>query len=202
MRRTKDDAEVTRQSLLDAALQVFSHQGYAAARLEDIAERAHVTRGAIYFHYGSKAELFAALVEQASLAGNQAVAQAIQAGGPFLDILRRVLRETLRLLDEDPRFRGAMALMLFNSGDSPELSALRSLRAAQGTVQLDQIGSFFQIGIAQGELRSDLDAKAAAYAFLAYQNGLVTMRILAPGSISPERDADLADLFVRGIAPA
>ncbi|MCK5430999.1 MAG: TetR family transcriptional regulator [Anaerolineales bacterium] len=56
----------TRQDLLAAALTVFSNKGYEAARLEDIAEMAGVTRGAIYFHFGNKAGLFMALVEDAS----------------------------------------------------------------------------------------------------------------------------------------
>jgi TetR/AcrR family acrAB operon transcriptional repressor len=48
MRRTKEDAEQTRQDLLDAALTIFSKKGYTATRLEDIAKVAGVTRGAIY----------------------------------------------------------------------------------------------------------------------------------------------------------
>ena len=62
MRRTKEEAAQTRQDLLAAALTIFSQKGYEAARLEDIAEMAGVTRGAIYFHFGNKAGLFMALV--------------------------------------------------------------------------------------------------------------------------------------------
>ena len=62
MRRTKEEAEQTRQDLLDAALTVFSQKGYTATRLEDVARAAGVTRGAIYHHFGSKAELYSALI--------------------------------------------------------------------------------------------------------------------------------------------
>jgi len=62
MKRTQEEAAKTRQDLLDAALQVFSQQGYQAARLQDIAKAAGVTRGAIYHHFGSKAELFNTLM--------------------------------------------------------------------------------------------------------------------------------------------
>jgi len=58
MRRTKEEAAQTRQELLDAALTVFSQEGYEAARLQDIAQAAAVTRGAIYHHFGNKAGLF------------------------------------------------------------------------------------------------------------------------------------------------
>ncbi len=57
MRKTKEEAAETRQALLRAALAVFSRQGYAATRLEDVAHEAGVTRGAIYWHFKSKADL-------------------------------------------------------------------------------------------------------------------------------------------------
>jgi len=62
-RRTKEEAGLTRASLLRAALAVFSTKGYAAATLEDVAAKAGVTRGAIYWHFGSKAELYTACRE-------------------------------------------------------------------------------------------------------------------------------------------
>ena len=54
MRRTKKDAELTRQQLLKAGFKVFGDKGYAAARLSDVAEEAGVTRGAIYWHFENK----------------------------------------------------------------------------------------------------------------------------------------------------
>ncbi len=56
--------EHTRNLLLDAAEEVFARKGFDAAALEDIADAAGYTRGAIYSHFGSKAELFLAVVER------------------------------------------------------------------------------------------------------------------------------------------
>jgi len=56
--------ERTRNLLLDAAEEVFARRGFDAAALEDIADAAGYTRGAIYSHFGSKAELFLAVVER------------------------------------------------------------------------------------------------------------------------------------------
>ena len=64
MRRTKEDAALTRETVLDAALAVFSRQGYAATTLDHIAQEAGVTRGAIYWHFGGKAELYNTLLEE------------------------------------------------------------------------------------------------------------------------------------------
>ena len=62
MKRTAEEAEQTRQELLDAALAIFSRTGFEAARLEDIAKTAGVTRGAVYHHFGGKPELYLALL--------------------------------------------------------------------------------------------------------------------------------------------
>ena len=61
MGATKEHAEITRKKLLKAGLKVFSEKGFAATRLEDIAKEAGVTRGAIYWHFNNKLNLFCEL---------------------------------------------------------------------------------------------------------------------------------------------
>jgi TetR/AcrR family transcriptional regulator, acrAB operon repressor len=199
MRRTKEEAEVTRQTLLDAALQVFSSKGYAATRLEDIADAANVTRGAIYHHFGGKAELFSALVVNASQRGDQAFAQAIREGGPFVEIGRRILEYTLKLLEEDTRYRETLALAFFNSHDSEDLADFQAMTIRSGQETIEQVTGFFQMGLQQGAIRSDLDPEIAARAFLAYQNGLTLLYLSVPGSIRSDQAAPLADIFIRGV---
>ncbi|MGN1056456.1 MAG: TetR family transcriptional regulator, partial [Comamonas sp.] len=66
-RRTKEDAEMTRNQLLDAAQAVFFSKGVAGASLADIAQAASLTRGAIYWHFKDKADLFDALMKRTTL---------------------------------------------------------------------------------------------------------------------------------------
>ena len=63
-RRTKEDALATRNSLLDAAERVFLAQGVAGTSLNDIAQEAGTTRGAIYWHFRDKADLFTAMMDR------------------------------------------------------------------------------------------------------------------------------------------
>ena len=200
MRRTKEEAAQTRQDLLAAALTVFSNKGYEAARLEDIAEMAGVTRGAIYFHFGNKAGLFMALVEDASALGNQAIDKAVEQGGTFAEITGRILVYTLSLLEEDRRFREVTALSLFMTESSPELEDFTRRRSAEALTLVENISGFFQMGIAQGDLRSELDPATIARALLAYQNGLAMLWLANPGAFSLKESAPaLADLFLRGV---
>ncbi|MGU3414846.1 acrEF/envCD operon transcriptional regulator [Enterobacteriaceae bacterium C34A] len=58
VRKTKEEAMLTRQQLLNAAIEQFALRGVAETTLTDIADAAGVTRGAVYWHFRSKAELF------------------------------------------------------------------------------------------------------------------------------------------------
>lgn len=66
-RRTKQEAEETRQALLDAAEEVFYVQGVAKTTLEHIAEKAGTTRGAIHWHFKDKSGLIDAMTERIGL---------------------------------------------------------------------------------------------------------------------------------------
>ncbi|WP_256937397.1 TetR family transcriptional regulator, partial [Enterobacter chuandaensis] len=63
-RKKKEEAQQTRQQLIEAAIGQFATRGVANTTLTDIADAAKVTRGAIYWHFASKAEIFNAIWEQ------------------------------------------------------------------------------------------------------------------------------------------
>src|SRR3569832_1351681 len=66
-RRTKQDALATRDSILDAAELLFEQQGVSRTTLQHIAAEAGVTRGAIYWHFHDKSDLFKAMMERADM---------------------------------------------------------------------------------------------------------------------------------------
>ncbi|TIV74343.1 MAG: TetR family transcriptional regulator, partial [Mesorhizobium sp.] len=66
MRRTKAEAEQTREAVLAAAVDVFLERGVTRATLEQIASTAGVTRGAVYWHFRDKQEIFTALERRAN----------------------------------------------------------------------------------------------------------------------------------------
>ena len=58
MRKTKEDSEKTRQDIIDAGIAIFSENWYASVKMSDIAKKAGITRGAIYWHFKNKMILF------------------------------------------------------------------------------------------------------------------------------------------------
>ena len=61
-RRTKEDAEQTREAILDSALQTFYEKGYSRSTFDEIAKRINLTKGAVYWHFKNKADVVAALI--------------------------------------------------------------------------------------------------------------------------------------------
>lgn len=200
MRRTKEEAERTRQAILEAALTVFSEQGYQAARLAEIASAAGTTRGAIYHHFQNKVGLYQALIAAASQQGGSAIQTAVAAGGTFAEICRKILENTFALLASDRRFREVMALSLFKTGVSTELADLEKQRLQQATSLVASVAAYMAHGMQTGEARDDLSPEALAQAFLAYQNGIALLW-LANGQFFDLEDAApaLTDILLHGI---
>ena len=203
MRRTKEEAAVTRETLLKTALSVFSANGYSATTLEGIAREAGLTRGAIYWHFGSKAELYNTLLQQFSARGAIVAEQAIAEGGSVLEVLRRVFVRQMVLVEEDEEVRAVVELALFKMELSPELESGRQQQIRSGKQLIAQIADAVQQGIERGELRADLDAADIARAFLAFQNGAIQLWLAAPEVFSLKASAEaFAGIFIAGVRAA
>jgi TetR/AcrR family acrAB operon transcriptional repressor len=200
MRRTKEEAAITREQLLKKALGVFSRKGYAATTLEDIAQEASVTRGAIYWHFGSKAELYNTLIREYSSRGSTILQKAVTEGGSFLDVLRRAFIMQLQVIEEDKEMRAMMELTLFKTGLVPELEDGRQQQIKSGLELIENMAGIMQLGIAQGFLRSDIEPKEMVRAYLAFQNGLIQLWLMTPNEFSLKASAEsFADILIAGL---
>ncbi len=106
-RRTKEEALATRHRLLDAAELLFQAQGVSQTSLQQIAQQAGATRGAIYWHFKDKADLFNAMMERVILpleAGPRAAAAAGINDDPLGEIEEGMVH-ALTLMATDPQVR-------------------------------------------------------------------------------------------------
>ena len=105
MRRSKAEAEATRESLLTAAEQLFAEQGIGSTRLSDVASAAGVTRGAIYWHFKNKDELINAIIDRLTLPLDTAMRSQVEdaANGLLtLDAFKEVLLMSYQRMLESP----------------------------------------------------------------------------------------------------
>lgn len=98
MRRTKAEAEETRNSILGAAERVFFEKGVSNASLDDVAKAAGVTRGAIYWHFSNKTDLFLELYNTVNLPLEDMIARDIEQ--PGANVLCNIEKSAGDWLDE------------------------------------------------------------------------------------------------------
>src|SRR5260370_592667 len=111
MRRTKEEAAETRKQLLEAALRIFRTRGYAATTLEEIARKAGITRGAIQWHFGGKADLYNALIRECYQEAGEAFQDMYRPEGTALQKLRMGLVRWLSYTEENMKFRTMLEMM-------------------------------------------------------------------------------------------
>ncbi|GGB57329.1 TetR family transcriptional regulator [Tistrella bauzanensis] len=128
-RRTKEDAEKTRQQIMDAAASVFDAEGVARCALEHIARNAGVTRGAIYWHFKNKADLLDAMLERVRLPQERVIedlANGLITDRAPLDLLHEASRDSIAMIVADERRRLVFRLLFTRTDTNDELSVLRN----------------------------------------------------------------------------
>lgn len=106
VRRTKEEAQATRERLLDAAEMLFQAQGVSQTTLQQIAQAANATRGAVYWHFKDKADLFNAMMDRVTLPLEAANRAGIAAAGERpMAAVERSLLDALRVITTNPQVR-------------------------------------------------------------------------------------------------
>jgi TetR/AcrR family acrAB operon transcriptional repressor len=200
MRRTKEEAAITRSHLLKAALSVFSQKGYLATTLDDIAQAAGVTRGAIYWHFKNKADIYQTLFKEFTRRGETVIVNSIAEGGDLLTILRSIFVGQLTLIESDAEMRAFAELRLFKTGQVTELVEVHRQQVQAGTAIIESVTASICSGVEQGLIRPDLDPGDIARTFIAMQNGLIQQWLLTPKAFSLRVSAEsLAEIYISGI---
>lgn len=200
MKRTKEEAETTRASIIDASLRVFCRRGYAATSLEEIAVEASVTRGAIYHHFDGKVGLYNALVEAKTQRARSLLRDLAIEGGSAAEKLRKLMIRALSLLEEDEEYRLVQDLNLFKTAYAEELERGMELKRASMALIEQILADIIKAGIVAGEFRRDLKPKAAAISLAGMLNGVSISWLLDPRRFSIKSMAEpIADSFLKGL---
>ncbi len=203
MTRHQPEAE-RRAQIMRAARSLFVESGFLNARMEDVAKRAQLSKGAVYFYFSSKRDLFNALVdeehqntvrflEEATKDPRSPAEKLIDVGMKYLDYFAG--------LKSPPRFFMIMNEMAIRD------EAIRERVTLIHNRFVEDVGALIEEGVASGHFR-DLDPKASALMLKAVIDGLAGqaavgirpdvqrlsvdgVRLLLEGLVSnkPERDA-------------
>ena len=201
VRRTRDEALETRNKILDTAERVFSERGVSHTSLADIAAAAGVTRGAIYWHFKNKADLFDAMMNRVVLPMEEMTARAADAAleDPVAHVRACALNVLERVVN-DPQCRRVFEICSHKCEYVDEMSQVRD-RHIEGRNQcVGYIESGLRNAAAKGLLAPGVDPRRAAVGLHALVDGLIMNWILDPGYLPLRKEAGrLIDFYLDGL---
>ena len=171
-------AEDRPREICAAALEVFAEKGFAAARLDEIAKRAGVSKGTLYLYFKDKEQLFRAVIRDTVVPNVENMrSDLIQTGIPFDQLIRFFFAQFAQITSQVPI--GAVAKMVISeSRNFPELAKVwhdEVVSKALGTVT-----ALIEMAQAKGEVRAG-DARLHAFTLL----GPMLMGLLYRETLEP-----------------
>ncbi|WP_315708084.1 multidrug efflux transporter transcriptional repressor AcrR [Brenneria uluponensis] len=191
-RKTKRQAQETKIQIMDAALHLFSECGVSSTSLSDIAIAAGVTRGAIYWHFKNKAELFDEIWARAEskITDFKTEYQTKFPDNP-LHVMREMLIYILRLTESDPGWRSMMEIIFHKCEFVGEMVPLYNGRKELYLDCYLQIEENLEHCIRQGLLPINLHVRRAAIVTRAYISGIMENWLFMPSSFNLKQESPL-----------
>ena len=201
VRRSKEDALATRAHLLDVAEHVFLAKGVAGTSLNDIAVAAGTTRGAIYWHFQDKADLFNAMMDRVALPLQRALTLAD--AGPEADPLpsvKKAIRLALRQTVADPQTRRVFEVATHMVEYVDSLCAVRERHLHIRSLWVERFRDTLRQSAEARGVRLGVPAAAAAHGLHALLDGIVQNWLLDPSEFDLESVGTKAlDTYLRGL---
>jgi len=201
-RRTKEEALETRSCILDAAERVFNERGVANSSLEEIATAAKVTRGAIYWHFKDKAELFDAMMQRVVMPA-ECLMESARAGGITdpLSVLRLTTIDVLLRTARDKRMQRVFEIAYHKCEYVGDAEGVRERHIASQNECLKSIEAGFRACVAAGQIPKSVSPRVAAIGAMSLVSGLIANWLLEPASFPLARHAEaLVDIYFRGLS--
>lgn len=198
-RRTKEDAVATRNSLLDAAEQVFYEQGVARASLSEIAQRAGATRGAVYWHFKDKLDLFFALLDRVTFPLEQAAYGEHATRPEGLERIRFIAALVFGRMVEDERTRRVFEVLLLKVEYVGELVQVQERNLAAMSAFAQRLEASLRIAEKEHGITMPMEAPEAAVALRAVLDGLFQNWLMRKDFDLRKVGMKTVDLFLRGL---
>jgi len=192
--------EATKRKILEAAAKCFSKGGYAKTTMDKIAEEAGVSKGALYWHFRSKEELFVELKQRSIAKVRKQFEKLFAQKKPFDVNLREAIR--LYLSSLVPENREVARLNAEFLAEAPKIPKLNDMLKNQYEMFRDLIASTIGEAIEKGELRRDIDPEIVSMILLAMLDGLELHWAILELDFDWEKvKENLLDVLMKGMRP-
>lgn len=201
VRKTKGAALETHDRILDAAERLFSERGVSRTSLAAIAEAAGVTRGAIYWHFKDKIDIFEAMMQRITLPIEEMLNEyaTLHLEDPMAYI-RSAALNVLRRTAEDAQRQRVFEIVMFKCEFVAEMNEMRTRMAAARTGCLSDIEKAVRAAKRKAQLPKNVNPRRAAIGLHALIDGLIANWVIDPKQFSLIREApQIIEFYLRGL---
>lgn len=179
MRKTKDESELTKEKIIEAALYIFLEKGFSKTSVEDIVSSLGLTRGAFYWHFKDKDDLFKCIIEKEQ---SQRVASINSVTDKSLDEktqLKLYLKNTIENFYDNERYRSFIKLRWFRIEDNPMKFSI-PVTARMNETTISTITETLTSAKKNDLLEDYAAPKEIAFHLIAMTNGIYRLFFIGP----------------------
>ena len=186
----------TRARLLEAAADVFARRGFVAASVDEVAEAAGFTKGAVYAHFDSKEELFLAMLDERFEERLNDIREIFADDRSFEEQARETGDHFIAYVDEDPRWTLIFFEFWAHAVRNPEMAGelVKRYRALR-----DAVAEVLEARKEGTGMSLPIPAEEIAMMTFAMGNGVAMERVLEPDAVPADLYSRMLAIFTRGV---
>ncbi len=188
-----DRAQATRERILDAAIKVFASKGYHETRMDDIVAESDSSKGAVYFHFPGKQQIFLALVDKFAGLLERRMVEAVAHES---DGVQRVNLALQICLETFAQYRGLTKIFLIQATGLGAVFEEKRLEIHDRFARVVQ--HYLDEAVAAGEI-PPLDTEVVAYAWMGAINEVVIRWVYTDQPEPARLIASLRAMLLRSI---
>jgi len=198
--RKERERAFRRHEILEAAMRVFAKKGFEGTTVDDIAAEAEFSKGALYFYFKNKEEIFLGIVRMALEQEKDFLAEALEEKGSNIDKLSKIAQGYFDYVEKN----GNLIRILHSESQKLYASSKEKLKKtliANRRLAIKGVAKILKEGIKANEIR-EIDPEMGAVIFQGMINSVIFNWFQEKGKGGPlsEQVAPILDFFLKGIA--
>ena len=197
MMKRKTDQD-TRKIIIEASMELFARRGYHGTSVAQIAEATGLTKGALYWYFKGKEDLFLTVLDCIKESWQEAVMTRVEASQDAIGKFEQLFDATSELIanGDTPH---SMHLFLVSAGAQPEMRDFEDAIKEAYAGYVSKLAAIIKAGQEEGEIRKDFDAYSAAVGIIGCLEGIVLQARLHPPATIAAAISEMKSHFVRSL---
>jgi len=189
----------TRKAIIEASMRLFAQRGYHGTSVAQIAEATNLTKGALYWYFKGKEDLFITVLERIRDNWQEKIMSRVESSHGAAERLEHLFDATSEMVaaTENPY---SMHLFLVSAGAQQELGEFEKAIKSAYRGYVKTLADTLRAGQEDGEIRRDIDAESAAIGIIGCLEGIVLQARLYPPATIASAIAETKNHFVRSLA--